>query len=62
MNIPTWLRSRKYPADLAPRLGMFVCLISGLGLACIGAAPGLVWMVTAWAVGFAIEHGEESHL
>jgi hypothetical protein len=60
--LPRWLVSRKNPSRPAPRLVAAFFLFAGLGLACNGASGALVWLVTACAAGWAIEHGEESHL
>lgn len=62
MTLPRWLVSRKNHSRLAPRIGAALFLFAGLGLACTGASGALVWLVTACAAGWAIEHGEESHL
>jgi hypothetical protein len=62
MTVPRWLVSRKNPSRLAPRIGMGLFLLAGLWLARTGASSMLVWFMTGCAVGWAIEHGEESHL
>jgi hypothetical protein len=62
VTLPRWLVSRKNPSRLAPRIGAALFLFAGLWFACTGASGALVWFVTACAAGFAIEHGEESHL
>jgi hypothetical protein len=58
--IPRWLLSRKHPNRLAPRIGAALFLLGGLLFAVADASPKLVWFITACAVGWAIEHGEES--
>ena len=60
MTLPRWLASRTNPRKIAPRVYVLSLLMTGLFLVHEHAPVVLIYWVTAMAVPFAMEHGEEN--